>query len=1027
MKSFNQLIDISNIAFSDEPELLQKLQEYNEIFKQKYDIINAKAKQYINSINDSENTTIIDQFINEYNLTNEEGIAIMCLAEALLRIPDKATMDELIADKCGNAEWLKHIGQDKSNIVNAVTIGLSMAGKLLSLDKTKSLLGSIVRRVSDPVIRAALKKVITIMGQKFVIGENIEQALKNSNRHPNYMFSYDILGEGARSQEQAEFYFDHYLRAIDAIGDYNSAASLNKNTSISIKLSSLHPRYELLKKNRLVNELIPTLKCIITHAKNKGISVTIDAEEASRLDISLLLFEELFTDEEFVNYNGLGMAVQAYQKRAPFVIDYLADLAKKHNKIIPIRLVKGAYWDSEIKKSQMLGLEGFSVYTNKYHTDFSYLACANKMFGYSNYIYPQFATHNALTVASIISIADGRQFEFQCLYGMGKPLYDYIIEHEKVNCRIYAPVGNYHDLLCYLIRRLIENGANNSFVHMFASNATEEELLQDPIKFTIQNNFLQSQEIKSPKTIYQDNRENSSGFDLGNMSQLENIREQVTKFMQKTWEAYPIINGKPIKDGEVIRCMQPGDLEKEIGKMRKASEKDCDRALDVSVEAFAYWSSMAIKKRSAIIEKIADVFQENYLELATLLMGEGGKTIADAIAEIREAIDFCRYYACESRKLMQNGQKFVGYTGESNELSLHARGVFVCISPWNFPLAIFTGQVVAALVVGNTVIAKPALQTSLIACLAVKLMHEAGVPDGALQFLPAQGSLIGNYLLKDPRIAGVAFTGSTETARSINRTLAGRDADIVPFIAETGGQNCMIVDSSALIEQTVDDIIQSAFGSSGQRCSALRVLYVQEEIADKLINLLVGAMRELTIGDTHDLSIDIGPVIDRNSQDILYEHIKKMKESANFLYATEIEDEFRKMGYFVPPHAFEIKSINELSQEVFGPVLHIIRYNSKNLDQVIDEINSTGYGLTFGIQSRIAKKIEYIRDKVKVGNIYVNRSTIGAVVGLQPFGGERASGTGPKAGGPHYLLRFMLERCCTINTAAIGGNLELFS
>ncbi|AIL65986.1 Bifunctional protein putA [Rickettsiales bacterium Ac37b] len=1027
MKSFNQLTDISSIAFSDESILLQQLQEYTKIFQDKSEIINSKAKKYINSINDSDNITIIDQFINEYNLTNEEGIAIMCLAEALLRIPDKNTMDELIADKCGSAEWLKHVGQDKSKIVNVATLGLSVAGKILSLDKTKNLLGSIVRRVSDPIIRTALKKAITIMGQKFVIGENIEQALKNSGRTPNYMFSYDILGEGARSQEQAEFYFDHYLQAIDAIGEHNTEVSLHKKTSISVKLSALHPRYELLKKNRLINELIPTVKCIITHAKKKGINVTLDAEEANRLDISLLLFEELFTDEEFVNYNGLGIAVQAYQKRAPFVIDYLADLAKKHNKIIPIRLVKGAYWDSEIKKAQMLGLEGFPVYTNKYHTDFSYLACASKMFSYSNYIYPQFATHNALTVASILSIAEGRQFEFQCLYGMGKPLYDYVIEHEKVNCRIYAPVGNYHDLLCYLIRRLIENGANNSFVHMFANDVAEEELLQDPIKLTIQENFLPSKEIKLPKFIYKDNRENSQGFDLGNIYQVENIREQLPKFMQKTWEAYPIINGQSNKDGEIIRCVQPCDLEKEIGKMRKASEKDCDLALEASAKAFNSWSSMDVERRSIIIEKVADVFHENQIELAALLICEGGKTIADAIAEIREAIDFCRYYACEARKLMKANQKLAGYTGESNELSLHGRGIFVCISPWNFPLAIFTGQVVAALVAGNVVIAKPALQTSLIAFLAVKLMYEAGVPYDVLHFLPAQGSLVGNYLLKDNRIAGVSFTGSTYTARSINRTLAARDADIVPFIAETGGQNCMIVDSSALIEQTIDDIIQSAFGSTGQRCSALRVLYVQEEIANKLVNLLIGAMRELTIGDTHDLSVDIGPVIDKNSQDTLQQHIEMMKKSAKFLYATEINDETRKMGYFVAPHAFEIQSINELTEEVFGPILHVIRYNSENLDQIIDEINSTGYGLTFGIQSRIGTKIEYIRSKIKVGNIYVNRSTIGAVVGLQPFGGERASGTGPKAGGPNYLLRFMLERSCTINTAAIGGNLELFS
>jgi RHH-type proline utilization regulon transcriptional repressor/proline dehydrogenase/delta 1-pyrroline-5-carboxylate dehydrogenase len=833
-----------------------------------------------------------------------------------------------------------------------------------------------------------------------------------------------MLGEGARTFTQAEDYFTSYLHAIHALGKTTSKdMPMFDKPSISIKLSALHPRYELTQAKRLIDEMLPKLEALVSQAAEYNLAVTIDAEETSRLDISLQLFEQLLQHPSLKGFGGIGLAVQAYQKRAWYVLDYLHSLAEQCSTRIPVRLVKGAYWDAEIKLAQQLGLPGYPVFTEKHHTDVSYLACAAFLLDRQHSFYPQFATHNAHTVSAILEYAEAKEFEFQKLHGMGEALHDMVLkENPHVKCRIYAPTGKHKELLPYLIRRMLENGSSTSFIHQLGDETISiRDLIEDPISYTKHQQAKPNPAIALPEAIYHSApacfaRKNSTGFDLGNLHQLSQLQNTLESFQSASW------NTDTLK-GESTTTYRPFDTASAVGQVVHANAEHIEQALTQASTAFKCWSLTSATYRASILEKAADLIEERRDEAIALCIHEAGKTLVDAIAEIREAADFCRYYAALSR-MQFSDFALTGPTGESNIFSLHGRGIFLCISPWNFPMAIFTGQVTAALAAGNCVIAKPAGQTPLIAHFVVKLLHEAGIPNDVLHFMPASGALTGEKLVADTRISGIAFTGSTTTARNINQTLAAREGTIIPFIAETGGQNAMIVDSTALLEAAVDDIILSAFNSAGQRCSALRVLYVQDDIADAMITLLKGAMEALTIGNPAHISTHVGPVIDKPAQEKLLAHISHMHAVGKFIAKAEAPS---SNGFFVAPHAFEIDSIKVLKEEVFGPVLHVIRFASHELDKVIADINSTGYGLTFGVHSRVEERINYLRQHIHAGNMYVNRNMIGAVVGVQPFGGEGLSGTGPKAGGAHYLLRFAHERTFTNNIAAIGGNITLLT
>lgn len=940
----------------------------------------------------------IEAFLQEYGLGTREGVAVMCLAEALLRIPDPATADRLIADTFRETEWDSHLGHSDSLFVNASTWGLILTGKVMNLgaEKPSSLLRGLARRYGEPVIREALRKAMRIVGGQFVMGETIEDAVKNAAtlEKRGCTLSFDMLGEGARNQRQADAYFDAYRHAIEVLGrNAPHNVELAQRRGISVKLSGLHPRYHLTQEARLHGDLLPRLKTLVRMARDNHLTLSIDAEEANRLDINLRLFAALCADPELKGYDGLGYVLQAYQKRAYAVIDRLAELASERGCTMPVRLVKGAYWDSEIKSAQVLGLESYPVFTRKEHTDVSYLACAAKLLEHGDTFFPQFATHNAHTAAAVMELAAGRPFELQRLHGMGEALYKQL--EGQVPVRIYAPVGRHEDLLAYLIRRLLENGANTSFVHALADKQLPlEALVADPIVRARLHNGSSAPHIPLPGQLYGADRHNSQGFDLGYAEHKERLESALARFDGQAWPMPPVSDARQV-----------------------------DNAMEKAQAAFDGWNTTPVTQRAILLEAVADALEANREEAYALCLHEASKILPDAIAEVREAADFCRYYAARSRDLMAGDTLLPGPTGERNTLQLSGRGVFVCISPWNFPLAIFVGQVAAALVTGNCVVAKPADQTPRISAFAVKLMHKAGIPEAVLQLLYGNGRELGEALVAHPHTAGVVFTGSTATARAIYRNLAGKTGPIVPLIAETGGQNCMVIDSSALLEQAVDDVIVSAFGSSGQRCSALRVLYVQEEVADKFLALLSGAMQEYRLGEPLRLDTDFGPVIDATALERLQQHVTDLeKQGAKRVAAIPFPSGLE--GFYFAPCAFEIPNIHILRGEVFGPVLHVVRWKSTELDKVIAEVNSTGYGLTFGIQSRIKSTIDSIRG-VRAGNIYVNRSMIGAVVGVQPFGGEGLSGTGPKAGGPHYLSRFVLERTLSVNTAAIGGNVEL--
>ena len=1024
----------------DETAYLKELLAYNEVVPEEVKTTEAIATDLIRKVRAQDDAVhMIDALLQEYSLDTQEGILLMCLAEALMRIPDKRTADALIRDKMSVADWQKHMGKSESTLVNASTWGLLLTGKVVKLDRRidgspANVLKRLVNKCGEPVIRAAMYRAMAIMGKQFVLGRDIKEALSNGRRYRDrgYTYSFDMLGEAAMTAADAKRYLQDYLKAIETVGADDYPANKAPAPSISIKLSALHPRYEQSQEHRVLTELCGTLIELVSFARQRSVAITIDAEEMDRLELSLALFEKVYRSPECRGWGHFGLVVQAYSKRALPVLSWLTKLAKEQGDEIPVRLVKGAYWDSEIKHCQQLGLDGYPVYTRKEATDVSYQACLHFLMSEhtEGAIYPQFASHNAHTVASVLRYAKNRQrrFEFQRLHGMGDALYDTVLAEYAVPVRIYAPVGAHKDLLPYLVRRLLENGANSSFVHRLVDAETPiEHLVQDPRLELQRYESLANDRIPLPSGILEPGRRNSSGVNINVASELEPLQKAIEAWNDKTWSGGPVVDGNLIQEGDKRVVKAPYDQSVEVGSVVWSSAEHAGAALDAAGDAFKAWNESSADVRAACLERYGDLMERDRAELMALCAREAGKTWQDGIDEIREAVDFCRYYALQAREKFGKPMLLPGPTGESNELYLEGRGVFVCISPWNFPLAIFSGQIMAALAAGNTVIAKPAEQTSLIAVKAVQLMLEAGFPPGVIQLLPGDGAALGKVLLSDPRVSGVAFTGSTQTAHLINRTLAERPGAIIPLIAETGGQNAMIVDSTALPEQVINDVVQSAFASAGQRCSALRVLYLQEDVAERMEEILAGAMQELHVGNPSQLRVDVGPVIDEEACQDLQKHLDVLKQKGARCIAQAPLSEDCARGHFLPPSAYEIKGIGELSKEHFGPILHVVRYAAADLDKVIDEINGAGYGLTLGIHSRSESTAAYIEKRVKVGNTYINRNQIGAVVGVQPFGGRGLSGTGPKAGGPHYLIRFATERSRTINTTAVGGNATLLS
>ncbi len=977
----------------------------------------------------------IDSFLTEYSLSGDEGIALMCLAEALLRVPDDSTINSLIKDKITSVDWKSLQGKSDSFFINATTWALMLSGSVLAPEKASTSLNQafmrVLNRSGEGLVRAAVEKAMRIMSKQFVMGRNIAEALKRAKKKEaeGYRYSYDMLGEAALTHHDAERYFQAYSAAIDAIGiAAQGQESMYSRPGISIKLSALHPRYQEAHRERVLAELGPKLLNLAQMAKKYAITLTVDAEESERLELSMDVIEQVFEDPSLDGWNGFGLAVQSYQKRAFYLLDWLADLAARNKRRIMVRLIKGAYWDTEIKKTQMQGLSDYPVFTRKAFTDLSFHACAKKILTMTDVIYPQFATHNAYSVAFIMNlVGDYRDFEFQCLHGMGTELYEQVVPEHAYNipCRIYAPVGSHEDLLPYLVRRLLENGANSSFVNQIVSeSAPIKDLVEDPVQKSADLLAVINKNIPLPVDIFLPERLNSIGIDLSGRGVRAKLQADLLDLQPGNWQASPIVGKQVIEEGAFLPVESPQN-QQVIGRYLSANPLELDQAMLEAEQAFVSWSKTSVAERNHSLLKFADLLEANMTTCLAILCLEAGKTWSDAVGEVREAIDFCRYYATQAKKLLSHPLQLQGYTGETNTLTLHPRGIILCISPWNFPLAIFTGQIVAALVTGNCVIAKPAEQTPLIAFHAVQWMLEAGFPRGVVQFITGSGSKVGAALVADKRIKGVIFTGSTQTAQRIHQSLASRE-EIIPFIAETGGQNAMIVDSSALLEQVTIDVMNSAFGSAGQRCSALRVLFVQEEVYPRMKELLKGAMSELCLGDPRWMTTDVGPVIDAQALAGLQAHVAALSKNHEIIYQCSLPSACNN-GYFMPPTAIEIEHMTVLKKEIFGPILHVISYKRDELADVINQINQSGYGLTLGIHSRLNSTVEYIRERVHVGNCYVNRNMIGAVVGLQPFGGEGLSGTGPKAGGPYYLQRMCLERTVTVDTTAAGGNASLMS
>ena len=941
-----------------------------------------------------------EEFLRHHGLSTAEGVALMCLAEALLRIPDPETADALLRERLGGGNWVQ--GQNESLLSNAADWALLLTGTLArwSEEEDSNLAGRIrrvVARLGEPVVRGAVRQAMRLLAEQFVLAETIEQAVERTAHRRPACFSFDMLGEAARTAEDASRYLELYSRAIK---------TASAPDGVSVKLSALHPRYEEAQRARVFSELLPRLRLLAALARDRGIGLTIDAEESERLELTLDLFEAVLPAS-----GEAGLAVQAYQKRAPAVCDWLVQLARSSGRRIAVRLVKGAYWDSELKRAQVLGMADYPVYTRKAATDLSYAACAKRLLEFPGAIYPAFATHNCRTVATVLELAGGQEFEFQRLLGMGEALYAALAAESAAPCRIYAPVGSFNDLLPYLVRRMLENGANASFVHQIADPAVPlERLVADPLAL-LPEPYGPDERIPLPRALYPD-RENSRGLDLNRRDELGRLAA-IAKADRVAASA-----------AGAHASREPGNLAHPVGEMPLTSPTQLDAALDRAGAAFEAWSRRPATERAAVLERAADAFEADLTGLVSLIVREGGRTYGDAVAEVREAADFCRYYALQAREHFEKPVPLKGPAGEENRLSLHGRGVFACLSPWNFPLAIFTGQVAAALAAGNAVVAKPAEQTPLVAQRALAVLQAAGVPAGAAIGVFGTGEAIGAPLAADPRVAGVAFTGSLETAKRVGRALAQRAGPIVPLIAETGGVNAMLVDSSALPEQVVDDVVISAFQSAGQRCSALRTLFLDESCAPRVLRLLAGAMRELRVGDPVEPDTDIGPVIDAGSKEALLRHTQKLRASGMLAGETPLPVDLPEGHYFAPV-AFRLGMDALPKDEVFGPVLHIHVYGRTKLDEVLRWIRTSGYGLTLGIHSRVQGFVERVLREARVGNIYVNRSMIGAVVGVQPFGGEGLSGTGPKAGGPNTLLRFATERTLTVNTAAVGGVTEL--
>ncbi|WP_236672097.1 trifunctional transcriptional regulator/proline dehydrogenase/L-glutamate gamma-semialdehyde dehydrogenase [Croceicoccus sp. YJ47] len=1007
-----------------EPDCLQPLLEYARRPKVQRQAAQDTAYDLVMGLRKARKPSGVEGLVQEFSLSTQEGVALMCLAEALLRVPDAATRDALIRDKISGGNWRSHVGEEKALFINAASWGLMFTGHLTGSVGPKGMtekglanaLTRVVARVGEPVIRKSVDIAMRMMGEQFVTGEDIDEALKRA-RHmekKGFSYSFDMLGEAAATMKGAEGYFRDYETAIHAIGKAANGRGIYEGAGISIKLSALHPRYERAQADRVMDEMLPKVIELARLAKHYDIGLNIDAEEADRLELSLDILESLAVHPDLAGWNGLGFVVQAFGKRAFYVLDWIVDLAKRSDRRIMIRLVKGAYWDAEIKQSQVEGLDDFPVFTRKLHTDVSFLACAKKLLEHKDVVFPQFATHNAQSLAAIYHMAGPDDFEFgdyefQCLHGMGEPLYEQVVGADKLNrpCRIYAPVGTHETLLAYLVRRLLENGANSSFVNRISDPAVPaSELVVDPVKI-VRDMPMPGRlhdRISLPKDIYGERR-NSDGMDISDERDLAAMTDAMIASAKRTWTAFA--------DGDTsdpVEVLNPADHRDVVGHMRVASPEVATAAM--ARAAASKWNEVPLSHRADMLERAADAMQERMPELLGLLVREAGKSVLNGIAEVREAIDFLRYYAMQAREIFDEGQKPLGPV--------------VCISPWNFPMAIFTGQVAAALIGGNTVVAKPAEETPLIAAEAVRMLHEAGIPRDALQLMPGFGET-GAALIGSPEVAGVMFTGSTEVARIIQKQLADRlspEGKPIPLIAETGGQNAMIVDSTALPEQVVGDVIGSAFDSAGQRCSALRVLCLQDSIADNTLDMLKGALQELRIGSTDRLSNDIGPVISAEAKDGIEKHIAEMEAKGCRVHRLSMPDDTAH-GTFVAPTIIEIDNMAMLTREVFGPVLHVVRFKAHQLDAMIDAINDTGYGLTFGLHTRMDERVAHVVKRIKVGNVYVNRNQIGAIVGVQPFGARGLSGTGPKAGGPLYLRRLVKNPPVMEHPFAVRGDTAL--
>jgi RHH-type transcriptional regulator, proline utilization regulon repressor / proline dehydrogenase / delta 1-pyrroline-5-carboxylate dehydrogenase len=989
--------------------------------------IDQRTRGYIESIRAQAGAIGgLEDFLREFGLSTREGLALMVLAEALLRVPDTATQDRLIEDKLGGGHWQDHSSPQKTWFVSASLWALGLSSRIVHLDETPdNIITGLVRRLGQPAVRTATRQAMFVLGHHFVLGETIEEALKRAVtlEWRGFRHSYDMLGEGARTRADAVRYQQSYAAAIEAVGRSAGKRQDVDRPGISVKLSALHPRYEAVNRDRVMAELVPSLRDLAHAAMKHDLQLTVDAEEADRLEISLDVFAAVYTDPVLRDWGGFGLAVQAYQKRAIDVIEWLVSLANSRRGRLLVRLVKGAYWDTEIKRAQERGLADYPVFSRKAATDISYLACARRLLAARGPVYPQFAGHNALTTATVLEMAGNTQgFELQRLHGMGESLFDAVkARDEGIACRIYAPVGGYRDLLAYLVRRLLENGANSSFVAQVGDrDLPPDVLLKRPAAILDGGARPRHSGIPLPPDLYRPLRRNSRGMEFGHRRDLAKLMAGIAAADTAPIAAEPLLVSRDL-GGKPRQRVSPIDNATVVGSVVDVRIDSVEKIMSAAIDGFANWSSRDIGERAAVLDRLSDLLDEERDGLVALLAREGGKTLVDAVAEVREAIDFCRYYAAQAR-LLFDAEVMPGPTGERDVLLRRGRGVFVCISPWNFPLAIFLGQIVAALVAGNAVVAKPAEQTPLVAFKAVGLLHRAGAPVGAVQLALGDGA-IGAQLVAHPAVAGVAFTGSTETAWAINRTLAGKDGPIVPFIAETGGINAMIVDATALPEQVTDDVMASAFRSAGQRCSALRLLCLQDDVADTILTMVAGAAAELKLGDPLDPATDIGPVIDVEAKAVLESHIAAIEPSAAIRFAGKAPSK----GTFVAPHIVELTDAAELTREVFGPILHVVRWRSEGLDALVHKIAATGYGLTLGIHSRIDDTVEQIVARLPIGNVYVNRNMIGAAVGTQPFGGSGLSGTGPKAGGPDYLRRFSIEQSVATNTAAVGGNATLIA